>query len=199
MVTPLSNENPVAVQLVTDMRALSASPDEFTAAFPDSAFTVVSADGRVVELKKGGSTIKVTPDNAHAYITALLQYKLHEFDVAVDAIRRGLIVTVPDRAIRLLTWRELDAAVGGKPEINVDLLQKNTEYEGYHADDPAIKRFWAVLRSLSNEEKSLFIKFVWGRSRLPIEKKWPKKLKIQRRVVPDTDLPIAHTVSAGGS
>jgi hypothetical protein len=32
------------------------------------------------------------------------------------------------------------------------------------------------------------------RSRLPIEKRWPKKLKIQRRVVPDTDLPIAHTV-----
>jgi hypothetical protein len=36
--------------------------------------------------------------------------------------------------------------------------------------------------------------FMCPRSRLPIEKRWPKKLKIQRRVVPDTDLPIAHTV-----
>ncbi len=35
---------------------------------------------------------------------------------------------------------------------------------------------------------------MWGpRSRLPLERRWPKTFKIQRRVVGDDSLPLAHT------
>lgn len=49
------------------------------------------------------------------------------------------------------------------------------------------------MRSLTDEERSLFIKFAWGRSRLPIGKHWPKRFKLQRRAADDSSLPLAHT------
>ena len=82
----------------------------------------------------------------------------------VDAIRRGLLATVPERAVRLATWQELDVWVAGRPDINVDVLEKHTEYEGYRRDDPTVKLFWKVFRSLSNEDRTLFVRFAWGRS-----------------------------------
>jgi E3 ubiquitin-protein ligase HERC2 len=163
-------------KMLTDMKLLAGNGVEFKARFPDVYFTTVTADGRTVELKKGGASIAVNATNCGSFMSALVQYKLHEFDAAVAALRRGLYSAVPERAIRLLTWKELDAAVGGKPEINVDLLERNTEYEGYDAADPAIKRFWKVMRSFTNEEKSLFIKFVWGRCVVTAGDRWTRCL-----------------------
>ena len=58
----------------------------------------------------------------------------------------------------------------GRADINVGLLKMNTEYgEGFTEKSPAIQFFWNVLNSFSDEERELYLKFVWGRSRLPLE------------------------------
>ena len=49
------------------------------------------------------------------------------------------------------------------------MLKQNTEYENFEESDPAIEHFWNVIQSFSDEEKELYLKFVWGRSRLPLE------------------------------
>lgn len=60
--------------------------------------------------------------------------------------------------------------VVGRADINVGLLKMNTEYgEGFTEKSPAIQFFWNVLNSFSDEERELYLKFVWGRSRLPLE------------------------------
>jgi HECT-domain (ubiquitin-transferase) len=38
---------------------------------------------------------------------------------------------------------------------------------GIDANAPLITWFWDVLEEFSNEERSLFLRFVWGRTRLP--------------------------------
>lgn len=38
---------------------------------------------------------------------------------------------------------------------------------GIDANAPLIMWFWDVLEEFSNEERSLFLRFVWGRTRLP--------------------------------
>lgn len=156
-------------------------------------FTVTTLDGREVELKRNGAALTVTSATTAEYCHLLEKYKLSEFDVQVDAIRRGLLATVPERAIRLLTGQELDVAVAGRPDVSADVLEKHTEYEGYRRDDPTVVLFWKVFRSMSNEDRALFVRFAWGRSRLPLERRWPKTFKIQRRVVGDDSLPLAHT------
>ena len=58
----------------------------------------------------------------------------------------------------------------GRANINVELLKKHTEYgDGYKESSPVIPNFWKVLKDFSDEERELYLKFVWGRSRLPLE------------------------------
>ena len=60
--------------------------------------------------------------------------------------------------------------VSGRTEINVELLKKNTVYRGdYKGTEPVIGYFWEVLKNFSDEERELYLRFVWGRSRLPLE------------------------------
>lgn len=60
--------------------------------------------------------------------------------------------------------------VAGRSDINVNLLKENTEYgEGYTKNSNAVKLFWKVITNFSDEERELYLKFVWGRSRLPLE------------------------------
>lgn len=88
-------------------------------------------------------------------------------DVRID---RGLATQIPRHFLKLFTASELKVIVVGRADINVGLLKLNTEYgEGFTEQSPAIRFFWNVLNSFSDEERELYLKFVWGRSRLPLE------------------------------
>lgn len=88
-------------------------------------------------------------------------------DVSID---RGLATQIPRHFLKLFTASELKVIVVGRADINVGLLKLNTEYgEGFTEQSPAIQFFWNVLNSFSDEERELYLKFVWGRSRLPLE------------------------------
>ena len=53
--------------------------------------------------------------------------------------------------------------------------------------------FWKVLEEFSNEQRSRFIEFAWGRSRLPRPGTWNKPLGLTRLGTEPNQLPIAHT------
>ena len=61
--------------------------------------------------------------------------------------------------------------------------------------DPVIVHFWRAMENLTQEERSQFIRFVWGRSRLPLKgRPSPQTFKIQRMGgVSDETLPVTHT------
>lgn len=46
--------------------------------------------------------------------------------------------------------------VAGAPVIDVDRLRANTKYEGFTDDHPVIVKFWNVLASLSEQERSQY-------------------------------------------
>lgn len=49
--------------------------------------------------------------------------------------------------------------------------QKCTEYaEGCKPSDRVIQYFWTVLKDFSQAERVLYLRFVWGRSRLPVSR-----------------------------
>ena len=84
------------------------------------------------------------------------------------AIKQGIGLIFPLELIKLYTWKELEYKVCGKPSIDIMHLKAITKYNGCTEDDETCKRFWRVLESFTDEEKSLYLKFVWGRSRLPL-------------------------------
>ena len=59
-----------------------------------------------------------------------------------------------------------------------------------------IKNFWKAMSNFTNEERMLYLKFVWGRSRLPLSAEgFDSKHKIARDYSnnPNNHLPLSHT------
>ena len=70
--------------------------------------------------------------------------------------------------ISYLSAAAFETRVCGKKTIEVDALKKITEYPTTPDSSPYIKRFWRVFKGFSQEERQIYLKFVWGRTRLPI-------------------------------
>jgi hypothetical protein len=161
-------------------------------------FIITGSDGKEIELIPGGSNIPVNFENLNEYINLSKEYRLREFSPQCEAIKRGISTAIPYPLLSLFTGCELEALVCGKPSVNVDLLKKMTIYDGCLESDIHIKFFWNVFTNFSELEKSQFLKFVWGRSRLPLkESEFESKFKItamiKSRSSPDNYLPVSHT------
>jgi len=166
-------------------------PDVF-----DFDFSITGLDGSVVQLKPNGLQDKVTFANRHEYADLVEEYRMQEFSKQVKAIRSGLAQVVPSRLLTLFTWDELEVFVCGHPEVDIDLLKSCTDYNRCNPKDRHVEMFWNVLESFSSEERSLFLRFTWGRSRLPISAdQFHQRFKIQSfsRSPADSYLPVAHT------
>lgn len=86
--------------------------------------------------------------------------------------------------------------VCGVAEVDIKLLESVTEYSSCRSTDSHIILFWKVLSDFSNDEKAAFVRFVWGRSRLPLTASgFSQRFKIQSfpRSPPDSYLPVSHT------
>jgi E3 ubiquitin-protein ligase HERC2 len=92
---------------------------------------------------------------------------LGEFDRQVAAIREGMAEVIPVPLLSLFTGVEIETMVCGSPDIPLDLLKSVTTYKGIDPSAALIKWFWQTLEQFSNTERSLFLRFVWGRTRLP--------------------------------
>ena len=76
---------------------------------------------------------------------------------------------MPKDVLKIFTWKEIEYKIVGKKEIDVDHLKQMTTYNNADANTEEVLRFWRVLSEFTNEEKQLYMKFVWGRSRLPLK------------------------------
>jgi E3 ubiquitin-protein ligase HERC2 len=116
----------------------------------------------------------------------------------VAALRSGLATIVPLHLLQLFTGEDLEVMVCGRRQIDIELLRTVTEYSGCSASDEHVKRFWEVLESFDHLERAMFLKFTWGRSRLPLKAEdFPQKFKIMNFKIntssPDSYYPVSHT------
>jgi hypothetical protein len=141
----------------------------FSSIMSELRFDIVSSSGQTYELIPGGTDIPITAENFKYYCSCYQQYRLNEFNRQIDLIRQGLYSVIPCYYLSLFTVKELEEAVCGKGRIDVEILKRNTYYGGsYNENSPTIERFWTVLNEMFNDEqKKLFLIFVWGRSTLP--------------------------------
>jgi hypothetical protein len=163
----------------------------------DERFVVVCIDGQTRPLCSGGASKEVTWDNRQEYVDLMKDFRLHEIDLQVTAIRSGLATIVPHRLLPLFNGAEFEKLVCGVPEVDIDLLMEMTDYGcGISERDRHVVWFWNVMRDFSMEERSLLLKFVWGRARLPLTRDgFSSKFKLQpfSRSPADSYLPVAHT------
>jgi hypothetical protein len=149
--------------------------------------------GSIIELVPNGAERTVKWSDREEYANLVLHTRLYEIKPAVNAIQRGLCSIIPARFLSLLTWKELELEVCGSPDIDLDLLKQHTEYRGCVVHDAHIRYFWNVLEKFSQLERAQFLRFVWGRSRLPPPSKFTAKMTIDSTNISIAHLPLAHT------
>eukprot|EP01133_Synstelium_polycarpum_P005956 gene5956-6899_t len=142
-------------------------------------FTTRSIDNSVVELVHDGKNLSVAWDNRLDYIKLLEQYKLNEFKLQIDSMVKGVASIVPLHMLNIYTWQELEMVVCGMPGLDIKLLRRHTRYCGLSPNEPRVVWFWRTLESFSSEEQTLFLRFVWGRSRLPPSNEFNVQFQLQ--------------------
>lgn len=69
----------------------------------------------------------------------------------------------------MFTAEELELMISGLPDIDLEDLKRNTLYENYTQESQVIVNFWKVLRGFTNNQKALFLQFLTGTSKVPLE------------------------------
>lgn len=186
----------VATAAVISSSASSASSailnqDEFYAKFEGKfKFVYIGCDSVERELIVGGKKKEVTFENRQEYVNLVVSKKVHEFDEATAAMQRGMGKVIPLRALLLFSSKQLEELVCGSPKIDMVLWKAHTESSGLSPQ--TVSLFWKVMESLTNEEQTGFIRFAWGRSRLPTSK---ADFKVKMRLTSGgrAALPVSHT------
>lgn len=160
-------------------------------------FTATNRNGAEVELEPGGRDRLVQWEDRDRYAAAVLEFKLHEFDEQINEIRHGLGTIVPLGMLALFSPSETERLVCGELRLDVETLKRHTEYRRCRPDDAFVRYFWEVLSEFSAEDQAAFLRFTWGRSRLPLsDGDWGGQhftLYPSNRAPADLYLPVAET------
>ncbi|XP_061887279.1 probable E3 ubiquitin-protein ligase HERC1 isoform X3 [Entelurus aequoreus] len=168
--------------------------ENFHVMIPLDSFVAHSADGRLVPVIPGGQNISLNFSNRTEYVERALEYRLHEMDSQVSAVREGMSTIVPVPLLSLLTAQQLEQLVCGLPEVSVETLKKLVRYRDMAESHQLVGWFWQSLEEFTNEERVLFLRFVSGRSRLPSNPAdMTQKFQIIKVDRPVNGLPTAQT------
>lgn len=108
----IADVNALCFKILSEYADPSLDEAQF-ASLPLQRFVTLSTDGREVELIEGGAARAVTFANRLEYVRLEEHYRLHEFDLPVAQMRRGMGTIVPVHLLALFTASELEAMVCG--------------------------------------------------------------------------------------
>jgi E3 ubiquitin-protein ligase HERC2 len=115
-----------------------------------------------------GGVIEISWATRVQYVNAAYALKYRQWDKQIEQIKVGLNEIVPIQILSLFSPEEVETLVCGSAEFNWNLLKQNTKYSGdFTAAHDTIKYLWETLESFNPTESELFLRFVWGKTRLP--------------------------------
>jgi len=122
------------------------------------------------ELKPGGKDIPVTEQNKKEYIDLVINYRfVHRIKSQMDALKQGFRDIFPLEMVQVFDEKEVELLISGLGEINVEDWRTHTAYKGgYAPHDMVIQNFWKAIGSFNTEERTRFLQFVTGTSRVPM-------------------------------
>lgn len=129
-------------------------------------YSITLSDAREVNLVSGGGSREVAFDDRFEYQRLACEARLKENSEQIAAMRRGLTAIIPAPLIRMWTAAEFERAVCGSPEIPVEEIRRTARYD-LDRNAPEVEFLFEALQDMSNEDRSLFLRFVTGRARLP--------------------------------
>jgi hypothetical protein len=126
-------------------------------------FEIKNSVGNVVELFPGGSQVPVTFERRMEFVERAQKYRLKEFTLQLDALRRGFHTFFPAHVASLFSPWEIDLLCSGSNDCPVAGLRKLCKSNS-QAD---AERLFRLLDKMTPQERIMFIKFTTGRAGLP--------------------------------
>lgn len=186
-----------SAQVLTDLRehGQTLSDQEFEATI-DYNFTTVLSNGDEVVLCENGEEKKIRKDNIEEFISLVVQARSQEASEQTRAIQSGINLVLDGAlsAVEYETPRQLEIRVSGQRTISTEDLKEITVYPTCRDDHEIVERFWRVFEEFTDEEKSLYLSFVWGRRRLPRDLTDVRKHELRLvESLSETSYPVART------
>lgn len=148
----------------------------------------------IVDLKEDGRDIPVTDANKEEYVELMVQWRT-AFGVQpqLDAFFSGISTLIPLEALKPFELEELKMLVNGKPTIDVEELRANTVFQGgYNEHSQVVLWLWQALREFPLDVRGLFLKFMTGTNKIPLDGFEPP-LNITKSDLDPLALPRTHT------
>ena len=125
--------------------------------------------GRELDLVPNGSTTPVTYANLDQYCQLFVEARLEEAEEQIKWIKQGMDVIFKESFLRIFSWRELEKKIIGDATFDLEYFKAITDYRDCDENTPTVKLFWKVLESFTNSDREQYLRFVWGRTRLPLK------------------------------
>ncbi|GLD93302.1 hypothetical protein PINS_up001894 [Pythium insidiosum] len=148
----------------------------------------------VEDLKENGRDIPVTDANKAEYVDLVLQWRTsYGVQAQLDALRKGFSLLIPLAALHVFDLDEFRMLLNGKPSIEVEELRANTVFQGgYNEHSQVVLWLWQALREFTLEMRGLFLKFMTGTNKIPLDGFEPP-LNITKSDLESDALPRTHT------
>ncbi|KAH7476833.1 E3 ubiquitin-protein ligase ptr1 [Phytophthora ramorum] len=148
----------------------------------------------VVDLKENGKDIPVTDVNKQEYVDLVVQWRTQfGAQAQMDALVQGFTTLVPLSAIKVFNLIELKMLVNGKPTIDVEELRSCTVFQGgYDEHAQVVLWLWQALRAFTTELRGMFLKFMTGTNKIPLDGFEPP-LNLTKSDLDPQALPRTHT------
>jgi E3 ubiquitin-protein ligase HERC1 len=171
----------------------SLDQDSFDSVVNENFVTYLS-NGEAVDLLKGGKEKPVTSSNYKEFIELVTKVRLSEATRQFEWIKEGINHIIDLKILAFLTWEELEVRACGNKDVEVDALKSISEYS-VDANHPMVVMFWKMFESLTQDERRKYLKFVWGRTKIPSD---TSGLRYQHQISvydykPKDSLPESHT------
>jgi E3 ubiquitin-protein ligase HERC2 len=126
-------------------------------------------NGKVFELVKGGKEVALNRCNRVFFVENIKKVLLSQLEPAFRLMRDGFRSMVPSGTVEFTTPDGLEKYVCGADFVDIEILKGITQYknfEGNPLEHTSVKYFWNIMSEFTQAELSLYLRFVWGRSRL---------------------------------
>ncbi|RLN20983.1 hypothetical protein BBJ28_00008049 [Nothophytophthora sp. Chile5] len=137
------------------------------------AVTELRADDEVVtvDLVPNGRDKAVTDANKLEFLHLKLRYlMLDRYAAQLQALTLGLFEVVPQEALLVFDYQELELVLCGLPEIDLADWKRHTVVAPSFGEDALVVRwFWEVLHDFTEDERARFLQFSTGSSRVPVQ------------------------------
>lgn len=124
-----------------------------------------------IPLLPEGENLDVTNYNKHRYIGMVAKYYVYDrVREQSEAFRRGLWDVIEKKWLQIFNEPELQVVISGSMDGTVDVedMKANTKLVGgYTIFDKSINRFWRVVKSFNNQQRSQLLRFVTSCERPP--------------------------------